>query len=483
MASAVSSQSIARACGGQWLVEPAAGATVAGASIDTRTLTPGQVFFAIKGEHVDGHAYLPAAAEAGASVALVDDEPATRKAMAGMAAIATQPAMGVLLVPCVQAALAQIATVHRAALREAGCRVVAVTGSSGKTTTVRMIDAVLGPALRGTRPQKSFNNELGVPLTVLNTPTASRYLVCELGISHPGDMAPLTAVARPDIAVITSIGRAHIGPMGSIEAIAREKTQILRGAGVGIIPAGEPLIEAELEQLGDDQPKELIRVEPSSIEQAGDGVSFELDGARFAVPIAGEHNARNAALAVAVGRVFDQMYGLDDTAIAAGLGQFEPPPMRLATESIEIEPGQPPVTLINDAYNANPESVMAAINVLGKMARKNRRVAVLGDMLEMGDHGPRLHRELAPVIAAALDLRQDLVVLVGSLMAELMAELVAGFHQELRSSWPADRLVHFEGHDAVAGLIQPGDTVLLKASRGVRLERVAEALRGRGASG
>lgn len=446
-------EKLRRASGGRWLVEPRPdGRGVFGASIDTRTVRAGQVFFALAGERVDGHAYVADAARRGAGLAVVDrpDGPAD----AGP--------MPVLLVDDVRAALWALADAYRGALR--GTRVVGVTGSNGKTTTTRLIGAVLAAGgLAGTASARSFNNALGVPLTLLNAREGDDYVVCEIGTSGPGEIAALAALARPDVAVITSIGRAHLERLGSVDGIAREKASILdhRGpGGVGFVPAGCAPLEAV---LGDRPGVRRVAVSDVAVEPGG--VSFRLDGQRLSTPLLGPHNAGNAGLAAAVGASM----GLAVSAIRAGLRAVECPEMRLARSRVDTADG--PIELINDAYNANPESMLAAIRTLAASAGGGRRVAVLGDMLELGAAEASAHAEV--IAAAAGDPSIDLVVLVGPRFARAWA---GGDDDRVRVVEDLDA----DGADHVARLARAGDVVLVKASRGMRLERIVEAVaRGR----
>ncbi len=453
-------ESIRAASGGRWLARPPERVEhhPAGVSIDTRTLAPGQVFVALAGDRVDGHEYLPQARDAGASMVLVerDDAPLPH-------------GLPVAVVHDGRDALARLARAYRAA--SPNLRVIGVTGSNGKTTATRLIDAVLSGSKRGSASQKSYNNALGLPLTILNAGPNDQYVVCEMGMSTPGEIAVLGRIAQPDVGVITSIGRAHLEGLGSIEAIAREKASILehvRGGGVGIIPAGADVLERAIERIGsprlvrvgtdDDADVRLTGVRPGAR-----GVSFELNGrAEFEVPLIGAHNAHNAAVAIAVGRRF----GLDDDEIRAGLARVRAVPGRL--ERVTFGSRGSSVRVLNDAYNANPDSMLAAIGTLCEMkpAKGGRRVAILGDMLELGEDSGPAHAEIARAIAGARGVHA--AVLVGDAMGGAVGD--AGEKAtpgELASDTDADR---------IAAMVEPGDVVLIKASRGVRLQRVTDAL-------
>ena len=431
-----------------------------GASIDTRTLAPGQVFFALRGERTDGHAHVGAAGAAGASIAVVDDA----------ARAADRPEeLALMLVGDAREALGRMARAWREAAPN--LRVVGVTGSNGKTTTVRLIDAVLRGSLRGSASVKSFNNDLGLPLTLLGARPGDQYVVCEMGTSGPGEIGRIAGMARPDVAVITMVGRAHVERLGSLEGVAAEKASILlhvREGGVGVVPAGCAVLERamarmelpRLVRVGEDEAADL-RV--SGVRCSTRGVSFEVNGrARFSVGLMGAHNAHNGAMAVAVGRRF----GLDDEAIARGLASAVGAEGRLAAATIRTPEG--PVRVVNDAYNANPDSMAAALVTLAslKPGPGGRRVAILGDMLELGEASAGAHEEVAGRVRSSRSIHA--AVLVGEAMSAAAGSAGA----------KAVAVGGLEGGEAerIAGMVRGGDVVLLKASRGMRLERVAEAI-------
>lgn len=436
--------------GGVWLARPGDEA-VGGVGIDSRTIKAGQVFLALRGEHTDGSRFLAAARRAGSPLAIV-----------GPGEIAVPEGMGVLQVPCARSALVRMAAALR--VQMANLKVVAVTGSCGKTTTVRLIDAVLGQRMKGSASIKSFNNDIGVPLTLLNVKQGDQYLVCEVGTSGPGEIERLARVCDPDIAVITSIGRAHLQGLSSIEGVALEKAQLvvqMRATGFGIVPGEAAALEPFLRQV---PPERLIRfgagedadVRVSDIETGLDGTSFSINGReRYRVALLGAHNAHNAACAAMVGR----RLGLGVEEIAAGLMAARGPDMRLEMRRVG------PITVINDAYNANPDSMLAALRTLAGLAG-GRRVAVLGDMLELGPSSAAEHEALGGWIER--ERPADLVVGVGPSAGRISVGLSVGL--------PAADDAAIE---RVVGLIEAGDIVLIKGSRGVALERVAAALEGR----
>ncbi len=462
-------ESIKTVLGGAWLAR-GGDAALDGVSTDSRTTRPGQVFIALRGENTDGHRYLAQAASAGAGMLIVDDP-------ASIAGLERPPA--VLHVPDTGAAMLKLASAYRRTLERT--RVIAVGGSNGKTTTVNLIHQVLGTRLRGTASIKSFNNAVGVPLTILSAKRTDQYLVCEVGTNAPGEIAPLTACIEPDIAVLTSIGREHLEGLGSLRGVVQEEASLLAGlrpGGVAVLNAdAEGLVETAtplLAALGGRGPSaralvtfgwhDAADLRITRCDQRFEGLRFcfnERDC--YDLPLLGEHNAGNAAAAIAVAR----RLGLDNDAIREGLSKARGPEMRLERC---VAGG---VSVINDAYNANPESVLAALKTFGQVGAGGefgRRVLVLGDMLELGEHGPDLHREVGE---AAARVRADLVVLVGRL------SLFVG--ERLSKAQPGVKLATFEdledGRDGqAAALLRAGDLVLLKGSRGMRLERVLRRL-------
>jgi len=460
--------------GGRWLVPPDPSAGIFGASIDTRELEPRQVFFALRGQRTDGHEFIDAAREAGAAVAVVERDD-----------VDPVPGLGVLRVERVERALVDLARARRGAMRRA--RVVAVTGSVGKTTAVRLVAGAIGQAQRTFASAKSHNNRLGVSLTLLNAPPDAEVVVSEVGTSAPGEIAALGGLVQPDIAVITAIGRAHLEALGSIEGVAREKASLvrsLRERGLAMVPAGIDALERAL-----PADRAIIRVDSGMIEggarqrerrgastrdvrvsriESGEAeVRFEVrqgsrPATRFRVPMPGRHTAMNGALAVCVARAL----GVDDEAIARGLAGAQPPPMRACAERIG------PVRVINDAYNANPESMAAAIELLAESepAPGGRRLAILGDMLELGQEEAGAHREVLERLARA---GIDRAALLGPRMTR--AAHAPGWPR----GWWSEPEPTDDACRRAASAVEPGDVVLVKASRSVRLERVIDAIRDR----
>ncbi|MEM7754141.1 MAG: UDP-N-acetylmuramoyl-tripeptide--D-alanyl-D-alanine ligase [Planctomycetota bacterium] len=441
-------EAFARAAGGRWATRPGAHLPT-GASIDTRSIGAHEVFFALRGERVDGHDFARAAGGAGASVVVAERE-------------IDGGGVGVLIVEDVRTALWLLAGAHRAALREQRTAVIGVTGSNGKTTTVRLVEAALAAAGPGRRSVKSFNNDLGVPLTILSARGDDAWLCCEIGTSGPGEIARLTELASPEIAVITSVGRAHLEKLGSVAGVANEKSAILTAgepaALIRIVPSHSAELGPHLEGLDglvrfgvEEQSKvRVVRTEALNVGQRIT-LATPIGERSFEVPLAGAHNACNAAAAWAVGLAM----ALDADRVEAGLARAGHASMRLEVETVRHGGGV--VTVINDAYNANPESVLAALELLA--SKPGRRVAVLGDMLELGDASISAHAEIETRAGACA----DEVILVGE-------------------RW-GRRSFALSDDPAIVSRVRAGDTVLIKGSRGVRLERVLGRLRGPGGAG
>lgn len=451
-----------RAVGGRWLAregEHAGGARLEGVSVDTRTIRPGELFVALRGQQHDGHAFVAEAIARGAVGTLVER---------GSEAPASGSIVGV---PDTYEALCRLAKAHRDRLE--GTRVVAVTGSNGKTTTVRLIEAVLRTRLSGTASQKSFNNEVGTPLTVLRAKPGDAYLVCEVGMNAPGEIGALASIVEPDVAVITGIGRAHLEGVGTLERVAEEKSSLLRhlrAGGLGIAPADEPLLTdhlrtvANLVTFGETEEADLRLTGWEHMAGTDGAPRLRIrvnDRSEFESRLLGRHNARNMLAAIGVARRF----GLDDGAIRAGLASARNEAMRFA---VRRHGG---VLLVNDAYNANPDSMRAAIDTFRDIAAGSaQRVVVMGDMLELGEEAAELHEEAGRAIAEAGDV--DLLICVGPLAARAGAVVQAELGPE-RALLVAS--LDDGGAEEIARTLRKGDAALLKGSRSMRLERIEQA--------
>ena len=430
--------------GGRWLAPPADGAApLAGLSIDSRALVPGEVFVAITGERFDGHDFLAQVQAAGAALALVERD------VAPLRAGQSGDALALLRVESTVRALQTLAARWRDALGAAGCRVVSVSGSNGKTTTRHLIHHVLtAGGLTGSQSPKSFNNHLGVPLTLLGARAEHGFLVAEVGTNHPGEVAELAAIVRPDIAVITSLGEEHLEFLRDLNGVAREESAILAHVAAG----GLALLPAE----GHLPVPLTIPTEP-----AFEIRRFDLDPITAGLPLPGEHNRLNASAASAVARAF----GIAEATIAAAWPAAGHAPMRGEVLHAD-DPSRP--TIINDAYNANPTSMRAALKVLAGYPAP--RMAVLGDMLELGAATPSAHRDIAALAADTA----ECCVLIGPHFAAAAAQLAL---DELAVS------AHAAWSEALAAEIAaeltPDATLLIKGSRGMALERLLPALAAR----
>jgi UDP-N-acetylmuramoyl-tripeptide--D-alanyl-D-alanine ligase len=448
----------ARATGG----DTPFGWTAAGVSIDTRTLAAGDLFIALHGPNHDGHDFVAAALDRGAAAAMVD------RRVAGLSSGAPLLQVG--------DTLAGLAALGEAARARCGARIVAVTGSVGKTGTKEALRAVLaacGPAFASAG---SLNNHWGVPLSLARMPPDSAYGVFELGMNHAGEIAALTRMVRPHIAVITTVEPVHLGFFDSVEAIADAKAEIFLGlepGGIAVLnrdnryftrlEAAAKRAGAEVIGFGADR-ESRIRLIDHVLDPRGSTAEVALDGARLRLRLAapGRHWIMNA-LAVLGAAV---AAGCDVHRAAEALERVEPLPGRGRRHELAWRGGS--LTLIDDSYNASPAAMAAALAVLGDTApaRGGRRVAVLGDMLELGEASEGLHCELATPIAAA---KVDRVFLVGEAVAALDRALPAATRGGL---WPsADHAI-----PALLKFLQPGDVVTVKGSYAVHVDRIVARL-------
>ena len=408
-----------------------------GVSIDTRTLEAGDLFVALVGDS-DGHAHAARALEKGAAGVLIHRADAV-------------PAGAPSIV--VADTLAGLHALGQAGRARFGGRVIAITGSVGKTTTKEMLRAALAALGPAHAAEASYNNHWGVPLTLARLPPDASFCVAEIGMNNPGEIEPLARLTRPHVAVITTIAAAHIGHLGSIEAIADEKASILRGlepGGVAVLPADTPLL-ARLRQAAPAirtltfgrAPDADIRLEAGSV-----------SGLPLALSAPGAHMAGNAAAVIATMMAL----GLDPAAALTPLAAFTP----LRGRGLQRRLG--PILLLDESYNANGASVRAALGVLRAMPG-TRRLAVLGDMLELGEHGPAEHAALAEEIAESA----DLLYACGPLMRHLFDAVPAQHRGALAEN--AASLAPI-----VADAVRPGDAVLVKGSLGTRMRVIVARL-------
>jgi len=451
----LSLEEVRAAVGGRWASEGEI-AAVRGVATDSRTAREGELFFALRGARFDGHAFLAQAAAAGCCAAVVADDAAI-----DCAAAAAFPGR-LIAVADTTRALGDLAAHHRRLVRAA---VVAVTGSNGKTTVKRMVHHILSRRLRGSASPKSFNNAVGVPLTLLAVAPDDDYVVCELGTNAPGEIAALAEMSRPDVAVITSVGPSHLERFGTVERIAAEKAAILgplAGDGLAVVWADSEPLDRAVRPYGrrpvrfGQSPSADLRL--TGREARGSRQRFQLNGqAWFDLPLPGRHNALNALAAVATAGRF----GFSPRQAGEALADFRGEPMRLEWQALAGG------TVINDAYNANPASLAAAAEVLAA-AGGRRKVIIVGDMLELGEQAEALHLQAGRGLAAA---GVDLVVAVGAL----------GRYIAQGAAEDGCAAAAFDDVPAAAArmgeLLAAGDTVLLKASRGAALERLLDSVR------
>jgi UDP-N-acetylmuramoyl-tripeptide--D-alanyl-D-alanine ligase len=429
-----------------------------GAAVDSRAVRPGDLFFALPGEHTDGHRFVGQALAAGAVAAVV---------LAG----SPEAARPLIEVPDPARALIDLARWARGRM---DVTVIGVTGSTGKTCTKDLIAAVLSTARRVTASPASFNNEIGLPLTLLAADEHTEVLVCEMGARGPGHIRMLTEVARPQVGVVTNVGVAHLEMFGSAEAIGDAKAELpesLPAEGSAILNADDPVVRSFASRtaaravLFGIAPDAAVRAEGIEVDRTTGRPSFELitpDGrASVTLAVPGEHMVWNALAAAAAGSVL----GIPVGALAEALAEA-----RVSAGRMSVTETAGRVRIVNDAYNANPTSMAAALRAARWMADGGRCIAVLGAMAELGLASAEEHERVGELAAR---LRVDELVVVGA-----GARLIAVGAE--REGVEPERIHRCDGVEEAAALVRrlarAGDLVLVKASRVERLERVAEAL-------
>ena len=438
-----------------------------GVTFDSREVAGGEVFFAIKGVRMDGHAFAAEALRKGAALAVVsspDEE---------------MQAAGALQV--VDDTLAALQALGRAGRARARAQVIGVTGSVGKTTTKDMLAHALVAAGAVHAAKASFNNHWGVPLTLARLPQDADFAVIEMGMNAPGEIAQLTAMARPHVAIVTHVAESHIGAFGSLEGIARAKAEIFMGlvpGGVAVINADAPhadVLRAAAEEAGAERIIAYgegegcdIRLLEARSDEEGVSVRARIDGeeAIWRIGAPGRHVALNSLAVIGTGLAL----GLDLPALMHRLAGFTVPSGRGQRHVLHLPAGGTAL-LLDESYNANPASVRAALTNLSETepGAGGRRVAVLADMLELGELGPDLHAGLAPDVEKA---GVDVMHACGPLMKHLWEALPA----ERRGAWreTAEDLLSVVLED-----VRPGDVIMVKGSHGMRAWAIARALRER----
>ena len=421
-------------------------------SSDTRTLTPGDLFVALQGTNFDGHDYLETARERGAVAVLVS------RAISG--------GLPGLRVRDTKIALGRLAAFWR---QHSAAPLIGVTGSNGKTTVKEMIAATLGRRGSVLATRGNYNNDIGLPLTLLRLQEQA-FAVVEMGANNPGEIEYLSRIAAPDVALITNAGRAHLAGFGTLEGVARAKSEILTGLkpdGWFVLNADDPSADFWREQAGTHRTISFGVERPADVSSPKEALELHWSASGFvsrfpvflsgskveiALALAGDHNRMNALAAIAVAQVL----GTSRDDIQIGLAAMKPVPGRL-----QSLPGRNGASVINDSYNANPDSVKAAINLLA--SAPGRRWLVLGELAEMGATGAELYRELGDYA------RQSGIDRIAALGAAGQVATACGARGE-----------HFhsirELTDRLLAESQPGDWILIKGSRAARMERVVEAL-------
>jgi UDP-N-acetylmuramoyl-tripeptide--D-alanyl-D-alanine ligase len=455
----------------EWVAAAMAGTIAAGdghvefsgVSIDSRTVRAGELYVGIRGEKFDGADFAAAAANAGAAGVVV---PRGRGRTAGLEGAV------VIEVDDTTVALQALANATRKA---SGTKVVAITGSAGKTTTKEITAEFLGTTYRVIRNRGNLNNHIGLPLSLMELTAKPDVAVVELGMNHAGEISTLVRIAEPDVRVWTNVGEAHLGFFASLEAIADAKAEVLEGAtkeSVLVANADDPLVAARarrfagrvmtfgLNRIAD------VRAE-NVIERGIDGTAARVTTPKGAfdltTPLIGRGNLANVLAATAVGVHFD----VPLAAMAERAGTLQAAHHR--GDVLRLGKG---VVVIDDSYNANPTATRRAIEVLLSSATAGRRVAVIGEMLELGDHGEALHTQIGEAAAKA---GVDKLVAIGghNAVAAAVAAIMAGL--------PRDRAHYFKSSDeaanAFASFVQPGDLVLVKGSRGIRTDLVVDRLK------
>ena len=437
---------------------------VSGISIDTRTLSPGDLFVALRGDSGDGHDHARVAIEAGAAAAVIDEAHADILRDAGP----------LLVVADTRHALEDLG---RAARTRTKARIVAVTGSVGKTTTKEMLRHALGEQGATHASAASYNNHWGVPLTLARMPAPTRFGIFEIGMNHAGEITPLVGMVRPHVALITRIAPVHLENLGSLEAIADAKAEIFSGVvkgGVAILNRDDAHYE-QLRTRAQDSPVRFILgfgthdgadAKLVAVDESDSGSMVEADilgrRLRYRLGLPGRHHALNSLAVLLAVRAL----GGDIDAAANALGSMAAPSGRGTRERLARDDRA--ITLIDESYNANPASVAAALDVLGQVPRAGgRRVAVLGDMLELGATGGDLHAALADDV-----LRNEIDVVFAA--GPLMRHLYEALPDARRGGFAADAAALCE---TVAQALADGDIVMIKGSNGSRMGTVVTRLR------
>lgn len=432
---------------------------IAGVSIDSRTIQQGNLFVPIIGERFDGHDYVLEARERGAVASLWQSDHEERP-----------HGVPLIVVDDTTAALQQLA---RSYLQQLDVRIIAVTGSNGKTTTKDLTASILATTYKTLKTEGNLNNHLGLPLTILKLEDDHDMAVLEMGMSERGEIELLADIAQPEAAIVTNVGESHLEQLGSRQQIAVAKLEVLHGLkrdGLLVYNGDEPLLTTLMAELGHEQLKtfrfglaETNDYYPTAVMMGDHGCHFtcNMNGQpTYYIPMLGKHNVLNALAAIAVSKYM----GVSSSDIARGLENVALSGMR-----VELLRGHNGVTIINDAYNASPTSMKAALELIEEMKGYNKKIVVLGDMLELGEDERVYHEEIGKVLQPN---QIDYVFTYGTL-----AEYIAS---EAAHSFPIDHVFHMESKQQIVArimqLTDERDLVLVKGSRGLQLEYVVTAL-------
>jgi UDP-N-acetylmuramoyl-tripeptide--D-alanyl-D-alanine ligase len=433
---------------------------ITGVSTDTRSIQPGNLFIPLIGDHFDGHEYASNAYKSGAAAALWQfDHPNPPE---GIPIIRVQDTLS---------ALQQLAKAYR---QELPVRVIGITGSNGKTTTKDLVASVLATTYQVHKTKGNLNNHIGLPLTLLQLDESTEFAVIEMGMSNRGEIALLSELAGPEAAIITMIGESHLLQLGSRKEIARAKAEILDGlldGGALIYNGDEPLIEEVLMELHMETSFKRLRfgkgetndLYPTEVKLDSEGTHFRVnktDYPEFYIPLLGIHNVINALAAIEVAALFD----VKPEQIQRGLAASQMTSMRI--EKLKAPSG---LTVLNDAYNASPASMKAALQLTEQLNSYGRRFVVLGDMLELGIDEEQFHRQIGKMLSPAAI---DSVFTFGRLAAFIA--------EEAAQTFPEGKVKAFQDKQELTqqlqAIVSADDVVLIKGSRGMRLEQVANAL-------
>lgn len=425
-----------------------------GIEFDSRLIGPGNLFVPLKGEN-DGHSFIKGAMDKGAHAAFWSRTEAA-------------PAqLPILQVADTLKAMQDLAVYY---LKKMQPTVIAITGSNGKTTTKDMTEAVLAKQFKTYKTQGNYNNDIGLPYTILHMPDETEKLILEMGMDHANEIDFLSKLAQPEVAAITMIGEAHIENLGSRAGIAKAKMEIASGLaknGLLIIPADEPLLVS----LTKEQPQTIktfslgaADCQAQIIEVQKEYTSFKVNGSKtlFTIPVPGKYNVGNALIAITIGQWFD----LSEEKIQAGLSEFQLTKNR--TEWLKSSKG---IEILSDVYNANPTAMKLVLDSFSQMPTQGKRVAVLGDMLELGPDSALMHASVSEHLNPA---EVTDVILYGTEMQAL--------HDEIKEKYQEDKIHHFDKEEkeilinTLKLLLEPEDMVVLKASNGMGLNEVVTKL-------